>query len=115
MRVKSVVSMAVATAVAFGASVGVLTRIDHHNDHQVATPAGSSAELASERLDANGAIAFWMRRVENNRRDYLSRTQLASQYLRVAARCTTRTMRSRRMPKSAGSCAWYRPTSRRCW
>ena len=38
--------------------------------------------MASERLDANGAIAFWMRRVEANSRDYLSRTQLASQYLR---------------------------------
>ena len=79
---KSVVSMAVATAVAFGASVGVLTRLDHHDDRRVATSAGSISELASERLDANGAIAFWMRRVETNRRDYLSRTQLASQYLR---------------------------------
>jgi tetratricopeptide (TPR) repeat protein len=84
MRVKSVVSAAVGTTVAFGVSVGVLTGLDRKEHRHAVTAAGSSVELASERLNANDAIAFWKRRVERNPRDYLSRTQLASQCLRRA-------------------------------
>jgi tetratricopeptide (TPR) repeat protein len=83
MRVKSVASMAVATLVAFGVSASVLFALDHESSAREPQPvAGENAELASERLSADDAIAFWARRVKANSHDYLSRTQLASQYLR---------------------------------
>jgi tetratricopeptide (TPR) repeat protein len=80
---KSVASTVVASLVAAGVSAGVLVGLDDRSARTEPAPvAGASAELASERLSADGAIAFWSRRVEKNRADYLSRTQLASQYLR---------------------------------
>ena len=82
MRVKSVVSSTAAIAVAIAASVGVLTRLDHESDTKATAAVSASAGLASERLDADEAIAFWKRRVTTDPRDYLSRIQLASQYLR---------------------------------
>jgi len=83
MRVKSVAATAVATLMAFGVSAGVLFALDHGPAARQPQPAaGENAELASERLSADDAIAFWARRVDANPRDYLSRTQLASQYLR---------------------------------
>src|SRR4029079_10914756 len=83
MRVKSVAATAVATLMAFGVSAGVLFALDHGPAARQPQPAaGENAELASERLSADDDIAFWARRVDANPRDYLSRTQLASQYLR---------------------------------
>jgi tetratricopeptide (TPR) repeat protein len=83
MRVKSVASTAVATVVAFGVSAGVLFALDREPAaREPESVAGANAALASERLSADDAIAFWARRVEANPLDYLSRTQLASQYLR---------------------------------
>lgn len=84
MRTKSIAGTALATALAGVVTLGVLVSIDRSPDRPAnPKPAAlGSVDLASERLNANQAIAFWEKRVDANPHDYLSRTQLASQYLR---------------------------------
>jgi tetratricopeptide (TPR) repeat protein len=85
MNARSTLSTVIAAAVATGVSVGVIITLDRDPAAPTTRRSAVAVEAtASETLNAVDAIAFWSRRVIAKPNDYLSRTQLASQYLRRA-------------------------------
>jgi tetratricopeptide (TPR) repeat protein len=84
MRIKSLVASALAVASATAITVGVVRATGDTNsiDAQPRVETLPPLDLASERLSADDAIAFWQKRVDQNPADLLSRIQLSSTYLR---------------------------------
>jgi tetratricopeptide (TPR) repeat protein len=80
MRFTTLTTRAIAVFAAAAIVAGTMLTLDRRGRPHPSPE--SSTDVASEMLSVDAAIAFWSARVTRDPADYLSRTQLASQYLR---------------------------------